>query len=83
MWIYWSLLKIKSKKRIKICKINTKGWNVALINQVFSREDTIAILAIPLNSLDGVDDLVWNYSSHEHFSVKSAYLLVCELWADQ
>lgn len=38
---------------------NTKWWNYALLEQIFSREEMQAVQSIPLSATDQADALIW------------------------
>jgi ribonuclease HI len=52
---------------------NTKWWNYALLEQIFSREDLQAIQSIPLSATDQADALIWRGTAKGIFTVRSAY----------
>lgn len=50
-------------------------WNTALLQEMFSPNEVQAILAMPINSVERPDKLVWFHSNDVHFTVRSAYHL--------
>ncbi|KAL0391120.1 UNVERIFIED_CONTAM: hypothetical protein Scaly_0469100 [Sesamum calycinum] len=62
--------------------INGNGWDEGLIISVFKPCDASYILSIKLPESNGRDVLVWHYEKSGKFSVRNAYLLVCDM-ADQ
>ncbi|XP_024200181.1 uncharacterized protein LOC112203446 [Rosa chinensis] len=59
----------------KVCDLmlGTGGWNVGLIDRLFSREEATLITAIPLSRRRVVDRLSWKLSRDGKFLVKYAY----------
>jgi ribonuclease HI len=52
---------------------NTKWWDQDLLNRLFSREDSMAIQALPVSATDKEDTLIWRGTANGVFSVRSAY----------
>jgi hypothetical protein len=59
-----------------------KGWNVDVIQQVFSPEDTRRILDTPLIDQVTEDRLIWKVEKNGYYSVKSAYRLCVDVLTD-
>lgn len=53
----------------------TKGWNVELIQVVFSEAEARVIVGIPLSLDLPPDRMVWRGTTNGSFTVKSAYHL--------
>ncbi|KAL0349417.1 UNVERIFIED_CONTAM: hypothetical protein Sangu_1169500 [Sesamum angustifolium] len=53
------------------------GWRVDLVKTIFWPYDSACILAIPLNRLGDINQLIWHYTKYEAFSVRSACHLAC------
>jgi hypothetical protein len=51
---------------------NTKWWDQDLLNRLFSREDSMAILTMPVSATGKEDTLIWR-GTNGVFSVRSAY----------
>lgn len=48
-------------------------WNERLVNQLFMKSEAEAILHMPI-SLTGIKDkLIWQHTTHGHYTVNSAY----------
>ena len=52
---------------------NTKWWDMALLEQIFSREERVAIQSIPISNTDQVDVQIWQGTKNGIFLVRSAY----------
>lgn len=50
-------------------------WNAPLIEESFDENDVRIILAIPLSSMLGCDELTWALTKSWEYSVKTAYML--------
>ncbi|KAL0453568.1 UNVERIFIED_CONTAM: putative mitochondrial protein [Sesamum latifolium] len=59
--------------------ITENKWNEELILAEFETCDANCILSIKLPESNLKDELVWHYEKRGRFSVRSAYLLSCEL----
>jgi hypothetical protein len=53
----------------------TRGWNKALVNSVFAKEEADIIFSIPLSKYGHPDMLTWRGSSIGEFTVRSAYYI--------
>lgn len=51
------------------------GWNVSLINSVFSQQEADSICSIPLSPFSPPDRMIWAASKQGSFTVRSAYFL--------
>lgn len=54
---------------------DTNWWNYALLERLFSWEENISILSVPLSNTDQEDKLIWKGMAKGLFSVRSAYQL--------
>ncbi|KAJ1438735.1 Reverse transcriptase zinc-binding domain [Sesbania bispinosa] len=61
---------------------NTGYWRVNLIRSIFSPEEAVEILNMPLTSCAREDEMIWKLSRDGKFSVKSAYFHVTENMID-
>jgi hypothetical protein len=59
----------------------TKGWNIELIQDVFSEDEARVIVGIPLSSSLPPNRMVWRGTTNGSFTVKSAYHLGKEIQA--
>jgi hypothetical protein len=57
---------------------NTKWWNFALLEQLFSREEILIIQSTPVSATDQEDTLIWRGTTKGIFSVRSAYHILKE-----
>jgi len=48
-------------------------WNYPLIQRIFGPQEAKLICSVPISPLKSVDWLIWRGTTHECFSVKSAY----------
>ncbi|KAK3198276.1 hypothetical protein Dsin_021691 [Dipteronia sinensis] len=55
------------------------GWDVNLVRQSFCKEDSDAILGIPLSASQADDVLIWHYGKSGVYTVKSGYWLGCSM----
>jgi hypothetical protein len=58
--------------------INTNWWNVALIKEIFSAEESDLICGIAVSPRGGEDRRIWKFNKSGDFTVKSAYHLAKE-----
>ncbi|XP_059446647.1 uncharacterized protein LOC132178216 [Corylus avellana] len=54
---------------------NTKWWNPMMLEQLFSREEMLAIQSILVSSTDQEDTLIWRGTAKGIFTVRSTYHL--------
>ena len=52
---------------------NTKWWNLALLEQLFNKEEIMAIKSISISAMDQDDMLIWRGTTNGSFSVRSTY----------
>jgi hypothetical protein len=52
---------------------DTKWWNNALLERVFSREEIAFIQSVPLSAMDQEDILIWRGTAKGIFTIRSAY----------
>lgn len=50
-------------------------WNAALLERLFSREENMSILSLPISSTGQEDKLIWRGTAKGIFTVRSAYHL--------
>lgn len=50
-----------------------KRWNVDLINMIFSEQEAVAILQMPINRMDAKDRIIWAHAKNGIYSVNTAY----------
>ncbi|XP_062028922.1 uncharacterized protein LOC133744912 [Rosa rugosa] len=55
--------------------IQNGEWNRELVTEIFSPEDALLMLSLPLSNSRVVDRLIWHYDSKGRFTTKSAYHL--------
>ncbi|XP_057809101.1 uncharacterized protein LOC131023575 [Salvia miltiorrhiza] len=60
----------------------TCSWNVQLLQFLVGEYDLKAIVNIPVLPEAGPDKLVWHFSNHGHYTVKSAYHLASSVTLD-
>lgn len=51
----------------------TEGWNMQLLNEIFSPEEVMRICSVIPSPLHAADSLFWQGTSQGVFTVKSAY----------
>lgn len=51
---------------------DTKWWNYAMLEQIFSWEEIISIQSVPISITDKEDVLIWRGMTNGLFSVRSA-----------
>ena len=61
----------------------TQGWNVSLLNQIFSNEERAIIQSLPLSVTDQADLQIWWGTKNGIFSVRSAYHICKERELEQ
>jgi hypothetical protein len=54
---------------------DTRGWNKALVQLIFTKEEADIIYSIPLSKYDNLDILAWRGSPNDEFTVWSAYYI--------
>jgi hypothetical protein len=59
----------------QLIKDNTKWWNLALLELLFTKEEIMAIKSIPISATDQADKLIWRGTTKGNFSVRSAYYI--------
>ncbi|KAL0283922.1 UNVERIFIED_CONTAM: hypothetical protein Sangu_2858300, partial [Sesamum angustifolium] len=67
---------------MRVCELidtYTKDWNYSLVHELFWREETDIILAIPISMIDGDDFVVWHHTACGKFFVRSAYHVAVSL----
>ena len=52
---------------------NENKWKADLIQKMFSKEDTEAILSIPLPRRKEKDQMIWHYDKKGEYSIKTGY----------
>jgi hypothetical protein len=57
----------------QLVDVDTKWWNNALLERVFSREEIASIQSVPLSTTDQEDILIWRGTAKGIFTVRSAY----------
>lgn len=57
----------------KLFWVDSKQWNVQLLNDLFSPEEVTLIRVIRLGLRDTIDHRIWNYDRYGKFTVRSAY----------
>jgi hypothetical protein len=67
----------------QLIDVNSKWWNIELLEQLFTKEETIAIKSIPISATDQADRLIWRGTVKGCFSVRSAYYIQKEAEALQ
>ncbi|CAN1188681.1 Putative ribonuclease H protein At1g65750 [Linum perenne] len=66
---------------IKVCDLwipETKQWDVELIEDLFERRDSEAIMTIPLADSRASDRTIWHFGKRGGYTVKSGYRLLTE-----
>jgi hypothetical protein len=48
---------------------DTRGWNKALVQLIFTKEEADIIYSIPLSKYDNLDILAWRGSPNDEFTV--------------
>lgn len=48
-------------------------WDVGLVNNLFDDEEARIILGMVTNVTGGNDKLIWHYSQHGQYTVKTGY----------
>jgi len=56
----------------------TEQWNESLLHNLFDKQTTQEILAIPINRQITTDELIWTGSKDRSFTVKSGYNMLRE-----
>ncbi|KAL0297796.1 UNVERIFIED_CONTAM: hypothetical protein Sradi_6831700 [Sesamum radiatum] len=67
---------------MRVCELidtYTKYWNYSLVHELFWREESDIILAIPISMIDGDDFVVWHHTASGKFFVRSAYHIAVSL----
>jgi hypothetical protein len=91
-WLYTpSTFRVQSVPRLladtatvsQLIDVNSKWWNIELLEQLFTKEETIAIKSIPISATDQADRLIWRGTVKGCFSVRSAYYIQKEAEALQ
>ncbi|KAL5821277.1 hypothetical protein ACOSQ3_023159 [Xanthoceras sorbifolium] len=60
---------------VKDLILESGGWNSELILNSFNKDDTEAILSLPLPIHKREDIQIWHYTTNGAYSVKSGYWL--------
>ncbi|XP_050232989.1 uncharacterized protein LOC126681491 [Mercurialis annua] len=55
---------------------NSSSWNLDLIQETFSEEESKLILSIPIGHMNAADSLIWHYTNSGIYSAKSGYKLL-------
>jgi hypothetical protein len=63
----------------KLIDVQSKWWNIPLLESLFSKEEAQLIQMIPISSTNQEDLLLWRGTKNEIFSVKSAYYMQKEV----
>jgi hypothetical protein len=63
----------------KLIDEDLKGWNVPLLETIFTKEGAQLSQTIPLSCTNQEDILIWGGTTNGVFSVKSAYQMQKEI----
>lgn len=64
---------LSSDATIVVLIDNENKWKADLIQKMFSKEDTEAILSIPLPRRKEKDQMIWHYDKKGKYSIKTSY----------
>ena len=71
------------RKVADLMEIQPRRWKIEVLNQLFSEYVTKKIMYIPISYQDSPDKLIWTASTSGIYSVKSAYQLLKDHYAEK
>lgn len=66
------------RKVKELLNLNRDGWNDDLLNQLFNRDDLLAIKKTPISIMGLSNKMIWPYATDGQYSVKSGYKFATE-----
>ena len=58
------------------------GWNMEMVHDLFDEEESKLILGIPLSLMGCKDRIIWHYTKHGGYTVRTGYKVTMELQAN-